>query len=158
MQRKSVTTLTHRQLAMQVLSKILYFLAGCAPHSEEVQRLHKNIMKESFQTETSNADVSKSGDDFESFSVRSIAWDDIFDAIAEEDIFMKRQMASGRFTKNEIRYMTAMLCGLSGMEYGLISGRSGHYNLSWTVREKLGIPQKSTNLRLALQRMAETES
>lgn len=53
------------------------------------------------------------------------------------------------------RYMSALICGLSGKEYELITGFRSHYNLSWSIRHKLGIPSKSTNLRNYLQKLSD---
>ena len=70
---------------------------------------------------------------------------------------MRKIVESGKFTDNELQYMCALMCGLSGKEYELITGLRSQYNLSWSIRQKLGIPPKSTNLRNYLQSLPEKE-
>ncbi len=68
---------------------------------------------------------------------------------------MRGYVESGQFPQKELRYMCDLICGHSGKEYGLITGFKSQYNLSWSIRQKLGIPAKSTNLRNFLQNLPE---
>ena len=84
-----------------------------------------------------------------------IPWENILDSITADSLAMRKFVESGKFTDKELQYMCALMCGLSGKEYELITGLRSQYNLSWSIRQKLGIPPKSTNLRNFLQNLSE---
>lgn len=90
------------------------------------------------------------------FSLYDIPWESFLDDVTSNSPFLNKQAHIHHFSTQEIRYMRAMLCGSSGKEYGLITGFKSHYNLSWSIRNKFGLPHKSTNLRIFLQKLSET--
>lgn len=154
MPRKDISLLSPRELAFTVLSKLLYHIATKSLGMEEIVSHHRNILQfylnqDIGQTNTSN---------ITEFSIYDIPWGNILDGIASKNTFLNKQIHTRQFTTHEIRYMCAMLCGLSGKEYGLITGFKSHYNLSWSIRNKFGMSPKSTNLRIFLQKLSDNFS
>lgn len=154
MPRKSISSLSPRGLAMVVLSKLLYVISGSSPHANEIKVNHQKVLNE-LQTERGETSYDTNTD---KFSIKDIPWDHLLDLISQNHPLIIRYVKTGNFTNQEIRYMCAMMCGLSGKEYGRISGIRSHYNLSWSIRHKLGMPFKETNLRLFLRNLAERAS
>ena len=156
MPRKDISLLSERELALTVLSKLLYHLATRFPDMEEIISHHRNLLLDYQNKETA---IDASGiSDIPHPHIHEIPWGRMLDAIASQTPFLKKITQEYQFSIHEIRYMCAMLCGLSGKEYGLITGLKSHYNLSWVIRHKLGLPSKTTNLRIALQKLSDGNS
>lgn len=147
---QNVLSLSKRGLALKVLSKLLYAIADNKGNNEELKFLHQKILNESLNL---NELASDSGND--TFQIEEIPWERLLDAITNTTPTLKVFINLNRFSAHEIRYMCALTCGLSGKEYELITGFKSHYNLSWSIRHKLGIPAKTTNLRNYLQKLSD---
>lgn len=147
MPRINISSLPPRAIALTVLSKLLYALADKSGASDEVTTYHKRILADTIADD----DLHERTQICDSFSIRDIPWLELLDQIASHIVRLQNISATNNFTRQEIRYMTAMACGLTGKEYGLITGFKSHYNLSWSIRHKLGLPEKTSNLRLILQ-------
>ncbi len=154
MQRKDISSLSQRELALSVLSKLLYAIADRIPGVESIITSHQKILKEYLCQNTNPIDRQ----DSDPFSIQDIPWDNILDSISSHNSFLDSQIRTQRFSTHEIRYMCAMMCGLSGKEYGLITGFKSHYNLSWSIRQKFKLPPKATNLRIFLHKLSENGS
>ncbi len=150
MPRKDISLSSDRELALTVLSKLLYNIATRFPDMEEIITYHRNILIDYQNKEIAKLDISV----IPPFFIHEIPWERMLDTMALQNIFLKKLTRQYQFSIHEIRYMCAMLCGLSSTEYGLITGFKSHYNLSWSIRHKLGLPTKTTNLRIALQKLS----
>lgn len=151
MSHKSISDLTSREAALVILSKLLYATSKKSGVADIID-LHKKILNSCLgciQRKPEEQEI-------EDFSILSIPWTDILSSIANNTPFIKRLIQSNQFSEREILYMCAMLCGLSGIEYRMITGHRSHYNLSWLIRQKFGLPPKSTNLRIFLQKLSES--
>lgn len=153
MPRQSALSLSKRGLALKVLSKLLYAIADNTTANEELKFLHQKILNESL---TLNELASDSEN--EQFRIEEIPWERLLDTIANTNPTLKVFINLKRFSEHEIQYMCAMTCGLSGKEYELITGFKSQYNLSWSIRHKLGMPSKTTNLRNYLQKLSDCSS
>lgn len=149
MPRKDILLLSGRDWTLAVLSKLLYHLATRFPDMEEIITHHRNILLDYQNKEIEPSDIPNIPPSF----IHEIPWRRMLDMIASENSFLNKLTRQYQFSMHEIRYMCAMLCGLSGKEYGLITGFKIHHNLSWAIRHKLGLPSKATNLRIALQKL-----
>ena len=147
MPKKNISTLPPRAIALTVLSKLLYALADESGASQEVTIYHKNMLVDTI----AEYDLYGRSDEGYSFLITDIPWLQILDQIANHFVQLQKIRASHDFTQQEVRYLAAMACGLTGKEYGLITGFKSHYNLSWSIRQKLGLPERTSNLRLFLQ-------
>lgn len=147
---QSVLSLSKRGLALKVLSKLLYAIADNNDTTEELKLLHQKVLNESLNL---NELASDSGDD--TFRIEDIPWERLLDAITNTNSTLKVLINLNQLSTHEIRYMCALICGLSGKEYELITGFRSHYNLSWSIRHKLGMPSKTTNLRNYLQKLSD---
>lgn len=147
MPRINISSLPPRAIALTVLSKLLYALADKSGASDVVMSYHKRIMADTIADD----DLHERNQICDSFSFSDIPWLELLDLIANHIVRLQGICATNNFTCQEIRYMTAMACGLTGKEYGLITGIKSHYNLSWSIRHKLGLPEKASNLRIILQ-------
>lgn len=154
MPRKDISLLSERELALIVLSKLLYHIAHQSSCMEEIISHHRNLLHSYLNKEVETSDISK----IPPFSIHEIPWEGILDAIAAQSPFLYRLKQEHQLSTQEIRYMCAMLCGLSGKEYGLITGFKSHYNISWSIRHKLGLPFKTTNLRISLKKLSDSNS
>lgn len=150
MPRINISSLPPRAIALTVLSKLLYALADKSGASDEVTTYHKRILADTIADD----DLHERNQISDSFSISDIPWLELLDLIANHIVRLRGICATNNFTRQEIRYMTAMACGLTGKEFGLITGFKSHYNLSWSVRHKLGLPEKTSNLRLILQSLS----
>lgn len=150
MSYQNVFSLSKRGLALKVLSKLLYAIIDNNGNNEELTILHKKILNEIL---TQHELVSDSENDI--FRIEEIPWERLLDAITNTKPTLKVFISLNQFSSHEIRYMCALICGLSGREYELITGFKSHYNLSWLIRHKLGIPSKTTNLRNYLQKLSD---
>lgn len=150
MSHQNVLSLSKRGLALRVLSKLLYAIEDNKGNYKELKLLHKKILYESLNL---NEVASDSGND--TFLIEEIPWERILDAITNTNSTLKVLISLNQFSTHEIRYMCALICGLSGKEYELITGFKSQYNLSWSIRHKLGIPSKTTNLRNYLQKLSD---
>ncbi len=149
MPRKSVLLLSKRGLALKVLSKLLYAIADNTTANEELKILHQKILDDSL---TRNELAVDSKNDM--FCIDEVPWERLLDTIANNNPTLKVFINLQQFSTHEIRYMCAMICGLSGKEYELITGFKSQYNLSWSIRHKLGMSSKTTNLRNYLQKLS----
>lgn len=147
MPRINISSLPSRAIALTVLSKLLYALADKSGASDEVTTYHKRILADTIADD----DLHERNQISDSFSISDIPWLELLDQIACHIVWLQEISTTNKFTPQEIRYMTAMMCGLTGKEYGLITGFKSHYNISWSIRHKLGLPEKTSNLRLVLQ-------
>lgn len=147
MPRTNISSLPQRAIALTVLSKLLYALADKSGASDMVTTYHRRILADTIADD----DLHERNQICDSFSISDIPWLELLDQIANHSVRLRGICATNNFTRQEIRYMTAMACGLTGKEYGLITGFKSHYNLSWSIRHKLGLPEKTSNLRLILQ-------
>lgn len=147
MPKKNISTLPPRAIALTVLSKLLYALANESGASEEVKVYHKKMLVDTI----AEYDLYGRSDEGNSFSITDIPWLQILDQIANHFVLLQEISASHDFTQQQVRYMAAMTCGLTGKEYGFITGFKSHYNISWVIRHKLGLPERTSNLRLLLQ-------
>jgi hypothetical protein len=148
---QNVLSLSKRGLALKVLSKLLYAIADNKGNNEELKILHQKILNESLNL---NELASDSGND--TFRIEEIPWERLLDAITNTNPTLKVFINLNQFSAHEIRYMCALICGLSGKEYELITGFKSQYNLSWSIpTHKLGIPSKTTNLRNYLQKLSD---
>lgn len=147
MPRINISSLPPQTIALTVLSKLLYALADKSGASDEVTTYHKRILANTIIDE----DLQERNQICDSFSINDIPWLKLLDKIASHIVRLQEISTTNKFTPQEIRYMTAMMCGLTGKEYGLITGFKSHYNISWSIRHKLGLPEKTSNLRLVLQ-------
>ena len=152
MSRKSITTLSKRGIALTIISKLLYGVGDKSTHTEELTTLYQSLLQLSgLNDEACDASVDSS----DPFSLSEIPWENILNSITADSRAMRKFVESGEFTDKELQYMCALMCGLSGKEYELITGLRSQYNLSWSIRQKLGVPPKSTNLRNFLQNLPE---
>lgn len=142
-----ISTLSPIAIGLTVLSKLLYALTEDSVASDIIKEYHRRILKET----TVNYNSSASCPSGNSFTLNDIPWMQLLDQIVGHVAGLKEICATNNFTQQELRYMAAMACGLTGKEYGLITGFKSHYNLSWAIRHKLGLPEKTSNLRLILQ-------
>lgn len=150
MPRINISSLPPRAIALTVLSKLLYALADKSGASDEVTIYHKKILANTIV----DKDLHERNQVCDSFSISDIPWLELLDQIASHIVRLREISTTNKFTSQEIRYITAMTCGLTGKEYGLITGFKSHYNLSWSIRHKLGLPEKTSNLRLVLQSLS----
>ncbi|MDE6416154.1 MAG: hypothetical protein K2K68_03910 [Duncaniella sp.] len=142
---KNISSYSERAVALIVLSKLLYGMASMSGDSAELRTVHHKLLIESVSTLKPDS----------ALELSSIPWDRLFDSIVESIPYTITQRKSGWFTVNELRYMAAMLCGLSGKEFGLITGYRSHYNLSWNIRQKLNLTSSDTNLRQLLRKLSK---
>ena len=147
---QNVLSLSKRGLALKVLSKLLYAIADNKGNYEELKILHQKILNDSLSL---NELASDSGND--TFRIEEIPWERLLDAITNTNPTLKVFINLNQFSAHEIRYMCALICGLSGKEYELITGFKSQYNLCWSLRHTLGIPSKTTNLRNYLQKLSD---
>lgn len=145
MPRKSITSLSQRGIALTVLSKLLYAIADTSSYCDEIKSFHHKLLDESLKSER------PCSSDEQPFSLKDIPWDRLLDSISASNPVVRSYAENGNFTEHELRYMSAMICGLSCKEYGIITGFTSHYNLSWSIRQKVGMSPKTTNLRNFLQ-------
>lgn len=150
MPRKDISLLSQRELAITVLSKMLYHIANSIPNMEEIVKHHRNLLKDYLKNDVGKSYESPITD----FAISAIPWENILDTIASQSSFINNLIQKYDFSVQEVRYMSAMLCGLSGKEYGLITSFKSHYNLSWSIRQKLVLPSKVSNLRIFLQKLS----
>ncbi len=150
MPRQNALSLSKRGLALKVLSKLLYTLTDNNPTTEELILLHQKILNESLRLKESASDSVN-----DTFRMEEIPWERLLDTITCTLPTLKVLIDLNRFSVHEIRYMCALICGLSGKEYELVTGFKSHYNLSWSIRHKLGMPSRTTNLRNYLQRLSD---
>lgn len=148
MPRKSISSFSKRAIALTVLSRLLYAISDRSFGFDEIRNIHQQILKQSL---TENELASASDD----FAIADIPWNRLLDSVAGNNACLRDLIRSGDFSVHEIRYMCAMMCGLTGKEYGLITGFRSHYNLSWSIRQKLALPSGATNLRNYLQKLSE---
>ena len=148
MPRRSITSLSQRSIALTVLSKLLYAIADTSSYCDEIKSFHHKLLDESLQSEKPCSSATQQ------FSLKEIQWDRLLDSITASNPVIRSYAETGNFTGHELRYMSAMICGLSGKEYGIITGFTSHYNLSWSIRQKVGMSPKTTNLRNFLQELA----
>ncbi len=147
---KSISNLSNRGVALTILSKLLLGVGDKKAVAEELKTLYDGLFK---LTDLDTRSCLASADSADTFSLDEIPWEKILDAMVADSHTMRGYVESGQFPQKELRYMCALMCGLSGKEYGLITGFKSQYNLSWSIRQKLGIPAKSTNLRNFLQNL-----
>ena len=114
MPRQNVLSLSKRGLTLKVLSKLLYAIADNTPANEEIKALHQKVLNESL---TINELASDSKND--TFLIEEIPWENLLDAIANTNPTLTVFINLNRFSAHEIRYMCALICGLSGKEYEL---------------------------------------
>ncbi|MDE6445096.1 MAG: hypothetical protein K2K64_11875 [Muribaculaceae bacterium] len=150
MPNKNVLSLSKRGLALKVLSKLLYAIADNGRTHEELLHIHERLLNESLKVKELASDF---GNDM--FRMEEIPWERLLDTISKTNHTLKVLTNLNRFSIHEIRYMCALICGLSGKEYEHITGFKSHYNLSWSIRRKLGMPSKTTNLRNYLQKLSD---
>lgn len=148
MPRRSIALLSQRGIALTVLSKLLYAIADTSSYCDEIKAFHHKILCESLQSEKPCSSETLP------FSLKEIPWNKFLDSITASNTVIRSYAETGNFTMHELRYMSAMKCGLSGKEYGIITGFTSHYNLSWSIRQKIGMSPKTTNLRNFLQDLA----
>lgn len=153
MPNQNVLSLSKRGLTLKVLSKLLYAIADNNNTTEELKLLHQKVLNESLNL---NELASDSGDD--TFRIEEIPWERLLDAITNTNSTLKVLISLNQFSTHEMRYMCALICGLSGKEYELITGFKSQYNLSWSIRHKLGMPSRTTNLRNYLQKLSDSSS
>lgn len=149
---QNVLSLSKRGLALKILSKLLYAVADNNDTNEELKLLHQKVLNESLNLNELSSD---SGND--TFRIEEIPWKRLLDTIANTNPTLKVFINLNQFSTHEIRYTCALICGLSGKEYELITGFKSQYNLSWSIRHKLGIPSKTTNLRNYLQKHSDCD-
>ncbi|MCM1140523.1 MAG: hypothetical protein NC453_18290 [Muribaculum sp.] len=147
MPKKNISTLSPVAIGLTVLSKLLYAVMEESEASNIIKEYHRQILKET----TEGYDFYASCSSENSFSLDDIPWVQLLDKIIGHKAGLKEICATHSFTQQELRYMAAMACGLTGKEFGLITGFKSHYNLSWAIRHKLGLPERTSNLRLLLQ-------
>lgn len=148
MPRRSITSLSQRGIALTVLSKLLYAIVDTSSYCDEIKSFHHKILDGSLKSEKlCNSEIRP-------FSLKEIPWDRLLDSITAGNPVIRSYAKTGNFTRHELRYMSAMICGLSGKEYGIITGFTSHYNLSWSIRQKVGMSPNTTNLRNFLQDLA----
>lgn len=152
MPRQSVKLLSRRGLALKVLSKLLYAIADNNGNNKELTILHQKILNESLSHNELTSDLEN-----DTFQMEEIPWERFLDVITNTNPTLKVFIHLKQFSTHEIRYMCALICGLSGKEYELITGFKSQYNLSWSIRHKLGIPSKTTNLRNYLQKLSDCD-
>lgn len=150
MPSQNVLSLSKRELALKVLSKLLYAIADNKGDYEELKILHQKILNESI-----SLNESSSHSENDTFRIEEIPWERLLNAITNTNPTLKVFINLNKFSAHEIRYMCALICGLSGKEYELITGFKSQYNLSWSIRHKLGIPSKTTNLRNYLKKLSD---
>lgn len=150
MPRQSVTHLSKRGLALKVLSKLLYAVTDSSADNCELKNLHQRILDESL-----NQHELTSAPENDLFRLEDIPWLKLLDTIANSSTLLNNLKNTHNFSVHEIRYMCALLCGLSGIEYQRITGFKSQYNLSWSVRHKIGMPAQTTNLRNFLQSLSK---
>ena len=151
MARRKISSFSKRGIALTVLSKLLYAVAGRTMNIEEIKTLHQNLLTESLIAHEPALDT----DSNDPVPIENIPWSQLLDSIVDGNALMVEYKESGKFTVHELRYICAMMCGVTGEEYKLISGFKSQYNLSWSIRHKLGMPRRTTNLRNFLQNLPD---
>lgn len=149
---QNVLSLSKRGLALKVLSKLLYAIADNNGANNELKILHQKTLNESL-----NLNELASNSENDTFRIEEIPWKNLLDTISHTNPTLKVFINLNQFSAHEIRYMCALICGLSGKEYELITGFKSQYNLSWSIRHKLGMPSKTTNLRNYLQKLSDCD-
>lgn len=64
-------------------------------------------------------------------------------------------ISSFDFSNDEISYICLCAIGLQGKEVGGFLQIKGHYNISSSIRKKIGLGEHDTNLKLHIQKMME---
>ena len=85
----------------------------------------------------------------------SIPWEKILEQSSKNFSLLNKFKSTGEFSQKEINYMCAMLCGITGKEFEIVTGLKSHYNISWTIRRKLGVKKNSTNIGTYLKSLYE---
>lgn len=151
MAKERKISISKESTELVVLSKLLYFLTSTIVNCTEIQLLHKTLLLEelSYEKEKRKGDVSEN----RNLVYRSIPWDRLLEIIVDNMDFLNKIKHTGvNFSKREILYMCALICGVTGREYEIITGLKSHYNLSYSIRRKLKVPRNSTNLGIYLKR------
>lgn len=147
---KSTVSYSEEATIIKVLSKFLYDHIDDNPTSNDIKRYHHSFINKYM---SNSVLMSDSGNN--TITIESIPWASLLDRMAKEHPFLKVLTKKVQLSNNEILYICAMLYGISSKEYGMITGVKSHYNISWSIRLKLKIPPKSTNLRNYLKRLQE---
>lgn len=150
MSYQNALSLSKRGLTLKVLSKLLYAITDNNDTAEELKLLHQKVLNEVLNLNELTSDSKN-----DTFRIEEIPWEKLLDAITNTNSTLTVLINLNQFSTHEIRYMCALICGLSGKEYELITGFKSHYNLSWSIRHKLGMPSKTTNLRNYLQKLSD---
>ena len=152
MARKRANLFSPLSITITVLTKLLYAITDTFVDSQELKTHHQVILKkliEIVETEDKNCFVKNK-------ICNSIPWERILEQISKRFSLLNEFKTSDNFTQKEINYMCAMMCGVTGKEYEIVTGLKSHYNLSWSIRRKIGMSKNSTNLGLYLKNISKS--
>lgn len=152
MPRKSISQLSGQMMALIILSKFLYGIVDSSIDAEKLILLHKQYISKLLSEATVSA-IFQTYDDIS--HIQELPWHSILHSMSISHPLIREFQHSGIYTPQEIGYICAMMCGLNSRDYGLITGYKSHYNLSLSIRRKLKMPHRSTNLRNFLQNVAK---
>ncbi len=105
-----------RNIALTILSKQLYAIVDHSSYYGEIISFHHKLLDKSLKSEKQRNSETKQ------FSLKEIPWDRLLDSITASNPVIRSYAETGNFTGHELRYMSAMICGLSGKEHGIITG------------------------------------
>ena len=151
MPRRKAELLSTMGITINVLTKLLYSITDTFVDSQELKIQHQVILKELIEiveTEYKYCFVKNK-------MCNSIPWERILEQISKRFSFLNEFKTSDNFTQKEINYMCALMCGVTGKEYEIVTGLKSQYNLSWSIRRKIGMSKNSTNLGLYLKSLAK---
>lgn len=147
MSRSKADLSTPLEISINVLTKLLYAITEESIELQELMIQYCRILnkltgyiktKENYYLETDTI-------------YNSIPWEKILEQSSKKFSLLNKFKSSGEFSQKEINYMCAMLCGITGKEFEIVTGLKSHYNISWTIRRKLGMHKNTTNLGLYLK-------
>lgn len=151
MARKKADLFSPLGITIIVLTKLLYAITDTFVDLQDLKIQHQFILKDLIE-------IVERGDK-NCFDKRrifdSIPWEKIMEQISKKFLLLNEFKTSGNFTQKEINYMCAMMCGVTGKEYELVTGIKSHYNISWSIRRKIGMSKNSTNLGFYLKNLAK---
>lgn len=147
MARRKAELLSTLGITINVLTKLLYAITDTFVDSQELKIQHQVILNELIE-------IVERGDKncFDKNRIYNfIPWDKILEQISNRFSVLNEFKTSGIFLQKEINYMCAQMCGITGKEFEIVTGLKSHYNMSWSIRRKIGMAKNSTNLGLFLK-------
>lgn len=147
MPRRKAELFSPLGITINVLTKLLYAVTDSLVDSQELKVQHRTILNDLIDM----VEIGNNNCIYKNNIFHFIPWEKILEEISNKFSLLNEFKTSGNFTQKEINYMCAMMCGVTGKEYELVTGLKSHYNLSWSIRRKLGMHKNSTNIGLYLK-------